>query len=261
MLPLVSSSGITVRDIEGLDPVAATLATSSLAQLDGAQAQNARRDTRNILIKLGLEPDWASQSVGSLRSQLYDYLMTKANVNLGFYMDTELFATSAGQVESFDCPLFVQDPEADISIICYDPDFFGFPVEIDGATRTDQVPTVIDYPGTSDAGVIFTILLANGQSMNEVSIYNTTPSNVVQQMTIEGTFVPGDNLIVNTIPGQRGVTLVRAGLPISMLTGLTSSQWLTLQRGTNFFRAIGSAVTSGDPIPYIMTYTPKYGGL
>lgn len=260
MLPLVSSSGITVRDIEGLDPVAATLSSTSMAQLDGAQPQHSRRDTRNIVMKLGLEPDWASQSVGMLRAQLYDYLMTKANVNLGFYIDSNLFATSAGQVESFDSPLFSQDPEADISIVCADPDFYGFPVEIDGATRTDQVPTTIDYPGTSDAGVIFSILLS-GMYMDEISIYNTTPSNAVQKMTVEGTFVPGDNLIINTIPGQRGVTLVRGGFPISMLTGLTSSQWLTLQRGINFFRAIGAAKTSGNPIPYIMTYTPKYGGL
>jgi len=260
MLPLVSSNGITVRDIEGLDPVAATLSTSSIAQRDGAEPQNAHRDPRNILMKLGLEPDWASQSVSSLRNQLYDYLMTKANVNLGFYMDSNLFATSTGQVESFDAPLFTQDPEADISILCYDPDFYGFPVEIDGATRTDQVPTVIDYPGTSDAGVIFSILLS-GMYMNEVSIYNTTPSNAVQQMTLEGTFVPGDNIVINTIPGQRGVTLVRAGFPVSMLTGLTSAQWLTLQRGTNFFRAIGSDNIGHNPIPYILTYTPKYGGL
>lgn len=261
MLPLVGSSGITVRDIEGLDPVAATLSTSSKAQQDGADPQNSRRDTRNIVMTLGMEPDWASQSVASLRSMLYDYLMTKANVNLGFYVDSDLFATSAGQVESFDAPLFTQDPQAVASVICYDPDFYGFPVEIDGATRTDQVPTSIDYPGTSEAGVIFSILLA-GQYMTDVSIYNTTPSNVVQKMTIEGNFVPGDNLVINTIPGQRAVTLVRAGLPSSALTNLTSEQWLSLEKGTNFFRAIGEASGGiSGPIDYVLKYTPKYGGL
>lgn len=261
MLPLVSSGGITVRDIEGLDPVAATLSTSSKAQQDGADPQNARRDTRNIVLTLGLEPDWVSQSVASLRSQLYQYLMTKANVNLGFYVDSNLFATSAGQVESFDAPLFTQDPQAVASVICYDPDFIGLPIALTGATRMDQVPTVIDYPGTSPAGLIFSILLA-GQYMTDLSIYNTTPSNVVQKMTLEGAFVPGDNIIINTIPGQRAVTLVRAGLPSSALTGLTSSQWLSLEQGTNFFRAIGEASAGiSGAINYNMTYTPKYGGL
>jgi hypothetical protein len=202
-----------------------------------------------------------TQSVASLRNQLYDYLITGAIVKLGFYLDMELFATSTGQVESFDALMFVQDPEADISIVCYDPDFYGFPVEMTGMTRTDQVPTLIDYPGTSDAGVIFSINLA-GQYTNEITLYNTTPANVLQKMTVEGTFVPGDNIVINTIPGQRGVTLVRGGLPVSALSGLTSSQWLTLQRGTNVFRALGvSNAGITGPIAYNMTYTPKYGGL
>jgi hypothetical protein len=169
----VSSSGITVRDIEGLDPVAASLSTSSMAQQDGAQPQNARRDTRNILMKLGLEPDWLSQTPQSLREQLYDYLMTKANVTLTFYRDDQAFATTEAQVEDFQAPLFSSDPEADVSVICYDPDFYGFIQEVDSNTRSDQIPEIITYDGSSPAGIIFSMQV--DRPMSEVTLYNRTP--------------------------------------------------------------------------------------
>lgn len=256
-LPFVAASGITVREITGLDPVAASLSTSSIAQRDGAQPQNSRRDVRNIVMKLGLEPDWATQTVQSLRFQLYDYFMTKANVRLGFYIDDNLFVTTYGQVEDFNAPQFTQDPEADISVICYDPDFYAVaPVEQPGTTRTDSVPTVISYPGTSDAGVIFNLLV--DRNLSEVSIFNRTPSNVIQRMTVDGTFFPNDQVIINTIEGQRAITLIRNGLPSPAITGydLTGS-WITLQQGDNEFRA----VTAVAGVPYDMVYTPAYGGL
>lgn len=256
-LPLMSSGGFAVREIDGLDPVSATLSTSSMAQQDGAQAQNARRDVRNIVIKIGLEADWISQTPESLRAILYDYLMTKADVVMGFYRDGNLFATSAGQVEDFAAPLFTDDPEADISVVCYDPDFYAaLPVQTDGLSRIDSVPLVITYDGSSDAGIIFTLSI--DRPLTEITLYNRTPANRIQKMTIAGTYVANDQVIVNTIQGSKAITLVRAGLPISQLTGYDlTSTWISLQKGDNEFRV----VTDTAGVPYTMVYTAKYGGL
>ena len=46
------SSSLQIESIEGLDPVKATIASSSFAQLDGAQYQSSRRETRDIKLRI-----------------------------------------------------------------------------------------------------------------------------------------------------------------------------------------------------------------
>lgn len=256
---LSSSSGYAVKEIDGLDPVNATLTTSSLAQVDGAQPQNASRGTRNITMKLGLEPDFLSTTVDSLRFGLYDYLMPKSNIAMKFYKDGVYFASASGQVESFENSMFSADPEVDISIICYDPDFYApVAVELDSDTVSTTDTTTISYPGTSDTGVIFTLSI--DRDLDDLTLYNTAPDTTIQQFHLEGTdaFVDGDILTINTIPGQKSVMLTRDSITSSVLYYVDDSAvWLTLQKGDNEFRAYAA----GDPIPFTLIYTPLYGGL
>lgn len=251
------SIGYLVKDIEGLGPVNAALTSSSMAQVDGAQFQSARRDIRNITMKLGLKPDYSVDSVQSLRANLYAYLLPKANVKLGFYLDDILYAITSGQVETFDNPLFVQEPEADISILCYDPDLYGSAVNLSTHTQADSVTTtLIQYAGTSDAGFIFTLSI--NRSVSDIRITNTTPDGVQRTLEIVGSFVSGDILTINTIPGSKKITRTRAGLVTSVLYYKTSvSTWPFFQNGDNLF----GAFCSGAGIPFVLNYTPKFGGL
>lgn len=262
-LPIATSAGgFAVRDIEGLDPVAATLTTSSQAGQDGAQAQNAQLGTRTILMKLGLAPDYVNNDVRTLRNQLYDYFLPKTEVTLAFLFDGLIYAVAQGQVETFDCPLFTQDPEADISVVCYDPAFRAPQItEFDSLTDNTQVPFTIDYEGSVPCGIIFTMsvgLLGLGQTVTEISLINATPENVTQRMLIEGNFQPDDVITVNTIPLQRAITLTRNNISSSLLSGFDeTSDWIMLAKGVNYLRA-----SSGDTSqPYTMIYTPLYGGL
>lgn len=253
-----ASAGYSVRDIEGLDPVTATLTTSTLAQVDGAQFQNASRGTRNITMKLGLEPDYIANTVDSLRTDLYDYFMTKENVGLTFWKDGAIFATSAGQVEDFQNVMFTDDPEADISIICYDPDFYGPEQQvISASTTTNTDYQAIQYPGTSEAGVIFTLNV--NQFFSSFSLYNTQPDGTLQTYSVSGSFAPDDVVTMTSIPFQKSLTLTRAGLVTSILYDYQdlSSTWPVLKRGENDFRAY----SSGASIPYTLAYTPKYGAI
>ena len=260
LTPANSSNGYVVKDIEGLDPVTATLTTSSLAQVDGVQFQNAQRTSRNITMKLGLQPDYVSTTVDSLRTALYDYLMPKANILLGFYKDGVLFATTAGQVESFENSMYSSDPEVDISVICYDPDFYApAPVVTDIDTVMDTTATLINYAGTSDAGIIFTINV--NRDMGSFSLYNVAPDNTVQVFgvtAVSGTFIDGDVITITSIPGMKSVTLTRAAITTSVLYYVDdAATWISLQRGENFFRAYAG----GDGVPCVLTYTPLYGAI
>lgn len=254
---LDASSGYAVRDVEGLDPVDASLTTSTVAQVDGAQPQNASRGTRNITIKLGLEPDFVTSTVDSLRSALYDWFMSKTIVAMTFYKDSVIFATSTGQVESMQNSMFSDDPEVDISIINYDPDFYApASVTLDGNTTDATDTNTISYPGTSEAGVIFVLNI--NRTMTDFTVYNTTPDNTIQSTIISGSFLAGDIVTINSVPGSKAVTLTRASIDSSILYWRgTSSSWVTLTKGDNLFRVL----SSGAAIPYTVTYTPKYGGL
>lgn len=256
---LDNSNGYTVREITGLDPVNATLTTSSMAQVDGAQPQNARRDTRNIVIKLGLDPDYSEQSVESLRSNLYNYLLPKENITLQFALDGSYVYTCLGQVEDLNNSMFSADPEVDISIICYDPDFYSTSsTEVDVETVDGTVETAIQYSGTSDTGFIFSITLTEDLAEG-FSIYNTPPANAYQGMVIEAALLSGDVITVNTIQGQKAITLTRGAVESSLLYALqTGYTWLFFHRGTNYFRAYAD---SGSPIDATITYTAKYGGI
>lgn len=253
-----ASNGYAVRDIQGLDPVNASLTSSTMAQLDGAQPQNARRDTRNITIKLGLTPNYVDNTVDSLRSGLFDYLMPKSNIGMGFYKDGNLYAVASGQVETFENNMFSADPEVDISIICYDPDFYAPAVTsvILSTVSTTDLHT-FSYLGSSDAGVIFT--LSVDRDLPSIDLYNTAPDNTTQHFSMIGSFVAGDVITINSIPGQKSVSLTRAGIATSALSYVdpTASGWITFQRGDNHFRAF----SSGAALSYTLAYTTKYGGI
>jgi hypothetical protein len=103
------SSGVIVQNISGLAPVKATLVSSSFAGVDGEQYQSSRRETRNITIKLGLDPDPLTSSVSELRQQLQGFFMPKSEIDLTFYRNDTVDVSIAGVVESFDSELFSQD--------------------------------------------------------------------------------------------------------------------------------------------------------
>lgn len=256
-LPLMDSSGgYVVKDIQGLDPVKATLVSSTLAQMDGAQFHNARREPRNITMKLGFAPDYVVTTVASLRSNLYLYLMPKTTIIFGVYDDDVLWGEIAGIVESFDQNMFSSDPEVNVSIICYDPDFYA-PSEttVNANTTSGMTTTPINYPGNSDTGVKFHMTfpaVATG-----VTLYNTRPDGIIDITTIAGSFLANDQLDVDTNPGSKTVTMTRLGTKTPVLYYLDRmSTWIRLMRGANQFRA----QYSGAATAYTLKYTSRFGG-
>lgn len=257
-LPLTSiDEGISVEKIEGLDPVKAVLVSSNFAGQDGAQYHNARRETRNLKFKLGIDPDYVEQSALDIRNRLYSYFMPKSEVLLRFVMASGFFVEIQGQIETFDCDPFVEEPEADISITCFKPDFIDpRPKKISGMTSTTLTTEEIEYEGTVETGILFE--LRPDRSLSSFTIYHTRPDGSLRQMDFAYPFQAGDKLSVNTVRGSKYAILKRANTDISVMWAIPSQQkWIELEEGSNEIRVYAS----GAPIPWDLTRTDRYGGL
>lgn len=266
-LPLEDiSTGFVVKEVEGLDPVKATLVSSSFANMDGEQYHTSRREARNIKIKLGLEPDWAAEDVKNLRDQLYDFFMPKTKALLGFHMfdvhatnilEQTLDAQIEGRIESFDSAMFTDEPEVDISLMCFDPDFYN-PTEVifDGMSVSDLTETVLPYTGSVETGATFTLLV--NRDLPAFTIYHRPADETLRTLDFSYPLLAGDVLQISSVFGSKFVKLTRAGVESSVLWAMSpQSSWLELQPGDNNIRVYAG----GAPVPYTIGYLTKYGGL
>lgn len=257
------SSGLRISDIEGLDPVKATIVSSSFANQDGEEEQSARRDPRNLKIQIELVPDPEvnpNQTVRSLRQQVYKFFMTKTRVNLRFVMDDGLEVEINGRVETCTSAMFTREPAVDVVVFCGKPDFLELAPElVEGSTTSGDTPMTIDYAGSVETGIQF--VLSVDRPLDSFSIFHT-PIGGEQIQTLDFDNVPleaGDVLTIDTSRGpSKGATLVRAGVTSSVLRGVSpQSKWIELMPGDNDIRVYAE----GAAVPFVIQYTNRYGGL
>ena len=246
-----------VGGIEGLEPVQATLTSSSYAGNDGEVFQSAKRGARNIKIKLDLDPDFVNDTYTTLRQGLYPFFLPKSQIKLRFYTSTGLYVDIDGVVEDFSSPMFEQDPSVNISIMCYQPDFMDPRIiQVDGLSVDDTESMVLDYPGTVETGTVVTLNV--NRPLTEFTIYNSDEGGNLLQLDFAGSLLADDVLVISSLRGAKGITLTRAGMSSSYLYGRSAqSNWIQLDEGLNNFRVYAE----GDPIPYVLEYIVRYGGL
>ena len=250
-------TGLLTTKVEGTGPVKATLTSSSFAQLDGSEYQSSRREERNINMRIDYEPDWTVETVDDLREKVEKHFMPKAPIELRFYSDSKPPRIIKGRIETCEDDRFVENPGADISIICNDPDFIDtVPVVVGGQSTETTDGEIVEYEGSVETGFLFTLFV--DRDFNEFTIYHTDPSGLQQQLDFAGELLIGDELTIQTTPGAKFARLLRGGVTTSFLYGVSpQSSWLKLYPGDNVIRVFAL----GDPITYSLTYTRKYGGL
>lgn len=258
-LPLQDvSDGYSLKDVTGLDPVKATIVSSSYAGIDGTQYQSSRRDARNLVLKIGFTPDWVSNTPKTLRTNLYQWFMTKQYVELRFYEDDGLVVSIVGRVETNASPRFTSDPDATISILCFLPDFIGMTNELVSSNSVpDTTESSINYVGTSETGFLLTANV--NRTISGFSLYQRGIDGVQNELDFAYSMLAGDVIQISTVPGNKYANLIRAGVTTSALWGVSPySPWLTLTPGMNQMRLL---IAGTPPIPYTIAYTDKYGGL
>lgn len=249
--------GIFVKDIDGLDPVKATIVTSGLAGQDGLHYQESRREGRNIVIKLGVESGPLAGTVQQIRSKLMGFFMPKSQVTFQFSGDGIPSVSIAGRVEDFDFPIFSRDPEGTVSILCFDPDFQEMIIRgTPGVTNPGNQDNFVPYEGTVETG--FTFTFHPSRDIEGFEIYHRPGDGTLRLLKFNAPLKNGDKLEIVTERNKKRATLTRNGISSSVLYGVDpTSEWLNLFPGTNNFVVVLDDVA----MPYGISYRNKFGSL
>lgn len=278
-------SGFSVREIDGLGPVKATINTRESASQDGTIFNSARLGGRNIVFKLGF---LEKPSIEAVRQSSYRYFPTKKQIEILIETDNRLVKTY-GHVEHNDPGIFSNDEVTNISVICSDPYLYstetttvdfssvtgGFEFPFSNESLTEKLLMFGDISSTTekdilyvgDAAVGFTLDIhilgpVSGLTIHDVVTrqFMGIDSDIIHLITGTGGLDVGDQLLISTLRGNKYITLIRDGEEINILNALVpGSSWLVLNRGINTFYY--EADTGLSNIQFKLEYRVVYEGI
>lgn len=260
------NTGFLVKSITGLGPVKANVNTTEVATNDGSMFNSARLSQRNIVIQLAFVHSIYGEDIEEIRQKSYKYFPIKKNVELIIETDNR-YVRTIGYIESNEPDIFNKQEGTQISIICPDPYFYSASEDGNNVTDFYSIDPVFEFPfsneslsepllifgeiqiktegvttyhGDSEIGVMIYIH-AIGPATN-INIYNTETREVMsinttklEALTGKG-IVASDDIIINTLKGEKSITLVREGKSYNILNCLDkNTDWFTLVKGDNIF--------------------------
>lgn len=246
LLSLTNNPKYTVYQIDGLEPPTATINTSVVANFDGSRFNSARAGERNIVIYMTIEQDCEKS-----RIDLYKYVRVKHPIRF-YYKNGSRDVYIDGYVENMQIGFFEKKQLVQVSIICPHPYFksvkdavmdfstvtpmfvfpFAYTTEGDAFSVIEpgSIQSIIN-DGDIENGVIIKIK-AVGRALNP-QIYNVSTN---EYFKLDVDLFTGDEIIINTIQGQKGVTLTHDGVTTNIINSMViNSKWFKLLSGDNLF--------------------------
>lgn len=268
LLPLGGFSSnnkqIQIRNIDGLEPVTADVATTGYATGRGEMSTGVSIPKRNIVLTFGLNPTWVDQTITSLRQLLYLYFMPGQVSHMRF-ISTELPDVYIdGIVESVEPNIFSQDPEIQVSILCLKPDFISVDaVNYSGGITAGSPEAEFDYIGTVSTGFELTITAPVGHAAytGTFTVRNTTRG--IDHDLIFGpvTVNPTKSIKLQTTPTLRylrNVPVPDVGT-FTTLVESTASEWPEILPGHNAISILPNPDVTG--LLFVLSYVNRFGGL
>lgn len=239
--------------IDGLNPPAGTISTSTYAGMDGSYLNNAFIEKRNLVISfemrgIGLE---------KRRHALYRVVKPSRYIKV-FYKTAGIDVYTEGYVETCEISNFDALTSGQISIICPDPYWYStsavyaYYSQVTGAFHfpfpESDAPFPLGVYSTTDNIIIqndgdetgFTIQIeaSSNETVPEIAAYTPTIYNADtgEYLQIKGEILKGDVITITTKTGNKTVTLTRNGVDSNIINRLVSgSTWLSLREGKNTF--------------------------
>ena len=253
---------IQVRNIEGLNPVKASISGSPMAVVDGTSFTGASVLSRNIVLTLGLNPNWQTWSFEALRRLLYAYFTPKSLVRLRFSSDDMPDVQIEGYVEDVSVNQFSKDPEFNVSILCPDPHFITVTPEVITGETIHEMGTfeTIQYDGNVPAGILVEVVYVSGAEPEEIAIQIGDPA--ITHFMVEASVSATKYFQMSSVPMNKFVQNVdlSIGTIINLLDHIhiqQGSSWPTLEPGENHFHVI----TDAGVQDFTLTYYERFGGL
>ena len=233
--------------ITGLNPPKAQINTTTIAGMDGAHFNSSKLGTRNIVLTIRINGD-----VESNRLLLYRMFRTKETVTF-FYQHNSINVMISGYVDTVECNIFKNGEQMQVSVVCPFPYFqsvkqnvvdvsnfqseFEFPFSID----LDDPVIISSYEDNRVTNVYNNSETVTGATI-EVDVTGLVESFTITN-SVTGEFIgidyllfDGDKVLIDTVKGQKNVTLVRENVSQSIFGALRSgSTFLQLQPGNNEF--------------------------
>lgn len=267
------TNSLQITDIDGVGPVKAAVTTNPYGLTDGESLVGSSTGKRNIVLTIRLNPDWATQTMAELRSQLYRYFMPKQQVLLRFHSTHLPTCQIEGVVESADPAIFSREPEMVVSILCPKPDFVAeASTVVTGVTLANGsgfggvIP--IEYDGTVNTGMRLDVTKSAAAASFGTTLgvyFRSAGVTLVPLGFLVGLTsyqIDADYFVrVNSVPGAKQVRRIETigGDGISLLDriGASSNIWPTLVPGLNLFYV----TTTPGGADWTMTYNERFGGL
>lgn len=243
-LELTNNRNYDVLEVRGTNPPVAAINTVNVAGMDGSRYNSARTEQRNIVITLNIH-----HPIEANRLALYNFFRVKRWVKV-YYKNSHRDVYIEGYVESLENNPWSQLQQPQISIICPQPYWlsttetsvnfssstalFEFPFSIPAEgiefSTLQYMTTAIVDAGEIETGGIITFTATTNQILNP-KFYNRTTQTF---FGLDFDMYQGDLITVNSLKGQKSVTLLREGVTTNILSDRTEgSTWLTFVPGEN----------------------------
>lgn len=249
---------IQIRNIDGLDPVKATVNTSLYGSVDGASYVGGSVAGRNLVLTIHPNPNWDNWTYEALRKLLYSYFMSKRSIRLVFESDDMAPVEISGIVEDVAVNPFNKDQEIQVSIVCPNPYFSSVdPVVLTGQSNMSQ-PVVIDYKGTIETGFKVKVTYVSGTAPTTIEVQVGEPQ--VTDLVVSSGVDASNYYEMNSVAMRKYVQNINIGSGVItniLPKVLEGSTWPLFQPGENEFLVI----TNQGVQDWELTYFEQFGGL
>ncbi len=202
-----------LKSADGLGPPEVDVSIANTVQ-EGGVYQGRRPQNRQIVLRVGLQPEWdIGQTAEELRTILYGLLTPKYGklVKAELRQDNVIVAQAEGHISKFEVSIFTKDPEVQITLDCIHPYLLASAIKYQLPTRTvvsGQTLLDIENEGTAPSGFWMGITFQASHTTT-LTISDGDPSG--EWMDISGTWAAGDTLTLDTRPGSRGLWKTLSG--------------------------------------------------
>lgn len=208
ILGVTPKSSLLIQKVTGLNPPDRSLFIGDYSQ-DGGIYQGRRVGSRNVVFTINLNPNPAlGETVASLRQSLYkafiDPQVDGDYLKLVLHDDADLERYLVGYCEKFESEIFDSETMCQVSMICPDP-YLRNNEDTILIQPTGWVSFPYTYDGTAETGFIVRIYVTT--PTNEITLHNNGKS---MQLTNPDGYGADDVIIINTIRGQRSISLTKA---------------------------------------------------